>query len=326
MSQSFPVTDHCDGTRFFNPRGPSARAFTDLPRWWWQRLGGSATAWPQSVAAPAAVSLPSSVAAGQVATTLIGHATWLLQFAGLTVLTDPVFGSRAGPFGLLGPKRAQPPALRLGELPRVDVVLLSHNHYDHLDLASLRWLSRHRQPLILVPLGLKAWLETRGVTNVVELDWWQSHFLGTGEEITCTPAQHWSSRWPWDRCLTLWGAFMIRTARGSVWFAGDTGRGPHFTEVRTRLGAPDLALLPIGAYEPRWFMESVHMNPDEAVRAHLALGARQSLAMHHGTFCLTDEGRDAPTRDLAAARAEQGVSDGAFATPAAGETCVVALG
>jgi len=260
-----------------------------------------------------------------MAATFIGHATYLLQFRGLTVLTDPVFASRAGPFGLFGPKRVQPPALRLGELPRVDVVLLSHNHYDHLDLTTLRWLARHRRPLVVVPLGLKAWLEARGVTNLVELDWWQSHFISGGDEITCTPAQHWSSRWPWDRCRTLWGGFMIRTRQGAVWFAGDTGWGPHFAEVRARLGAPDCALLPIGAYEPRWFMEAVHMNPDEAVRAHLALGAKQSLAMHHGCFCLTDEGWDAPVRALAAARAVHVVADSFFRVPSVGETVLVRL-
>lgn len=326
MTLLFPVSDHCDGTRFFNPQGPSARSFRDLPRWWWQQLCGSATPWPKSVPAPARVGLPDSLPAGQVAATFIGQATFLLQFAGSTVLTDPVFGSRAGPFGLLGPKRARPAALRLGELPRVDVVLLSHNHYDHLELSSLCWLAQHRRPLIVVPLGLKVWLEARGVSNVVELDWWQSHFAGAGVEIICTPAQHWSSRWPWDRCRTLWGGFMIKVAGGSVWFAGDTGWGPHFAEVRARLGAPDLALLPIGAYEPRWFMEAVHMNPDEAVRAHLALGAKQSLAMHHGTFRLTDEGMDAPLRDLAAARVKHGLTAAVFAAPAFGETVVSSLG
>jgi len=326
MTTRFPVSDHCDGTRFFNPQGPPPRSFRDLPKWWWQQLGGSATAWPHTVPAPAAVRLPENLSTGQVAATWLGQATFLLQFAGCTILTDPVFCSRAGPFGLLGPKRVRPPALRLGELPRVDVVLLSHNHYDHLDLNALRWLAQHRRPLIIVPLGLKAWLEAQGVANAVELDWWQSHFAGTGVEIICTPAQHWSSRWPWDRCLTLWGGFMIRTAGGSVWFAGDTGWGPHFAEVRNRLGGPDLALLPIGAYEPRWFMEPVHMNPDEAVRAHLAAGARLSLAMHHGTFRLTDEGLDAPLHALAAAREKHGLAPTAFAAPACGETVVVPLG
>jgi len=322
----YPVSDHCDGVRFFNPHGPSARSFWDLPRWWWQQARGSATPWPKTVPAPASVNLPAVIPAGRVAATFIGHATYLLQFAGCTVLTDPVFGSRAGPFGLLGPKRVRPPALRLGELPRVDVVLLSHNHYDHLDLSSLRWLVQHRRPLIVAPLGLKAWLETRGVTNVVELDWWQSHFAGAGVELICTPAQHWSSRWPWDRCLTLWGSFWVKTPAGSVWFAGDTGWGPHFTEVRARLGAPALALLPIGAYEPRWFMTPVHMNPDEAVRAHLAVGAGLSLASHHGTFRLTDEGIDAPVRDLAAAREKHGLSATAFTAPDFGSTHLLALG
>lgn len=265
------------------------------------------------------------VPTGQVSATFIGHVTTLLQFVGCTALTDPVFASRAGPFGLLGPKRVQPPALRLGELPRIDVVLLSHNHYDHLDLTSLRWLSRHRQPVIVAPLGLKPWLEARGVTKVVELDWWQSHFPMPDIEIVCTPAQHWSSRWPWDRCLTLWGGFYIRHSGGAVFYAGDSGWGQHFAEIREKLGSPQLALLPIGAYEPRWFMEPVHMNPDEAVRAHLEVGAGQSLGIHHGTFRLTDEGIDAPVRDLVIARERQGVPPSHFAAWEVGTTRLIAF-
>jgi L-ascorbate metabolism protein UlaG (beta-lactamase superfamily) len=321
----FPLSDHCDGGRFFNPHGPSPKSFSDLPKWWWQQLRGSATPWPKSVPAPAKVRLPDYVPADRVAATFIGHATYLLQFAGGTVLTDPVFGSRAGPFGLFGPRRVQPPALRLGELPRIDVVLVSHNHYDHLDLSALRWLARHRRPLIVAPLGLKAWLEARDVANVVELDWWQSHFAANEFELTCTPAQHWSSRGPFDRCRTLWGGFWIKTAGSSVWFAGDTGWGPHFAAVGARLGAPGLALLPIGAYEPRWFMEAVHINPDEAVRAHRAVGAKQSLAMHHSTFRLTDEGIREPVQALAAARQAQGVAESAFCAPQVGETVSVSL-
>ncbi len=316
----FPKSDHCDGTRFFNPSGAGPRSFLDLPKWWLERLRGSAARWPDAVPLAGPTVLPPSVAERAVAATLLGHATWLLQFGGLHVLTDPVFATRAGPFGLLGPPRTTPPALRLGELPRIDVVLLSHNHYDHLDLASLRWLARQRQPLILAPLGLKAWLEDRGVPRVVELDWWQGHAAAGGFEFVCAPARHWSSRWPWDRCRTLWGSWWVRAPRGSVYFGADTGWGPHFAEINARLGAPALALLPIGAYEPRWFMEPVHMNPDEAVRAHRALGSRRSLAMHHRTFCLTDEAIDAPERELALARMRHGVPDADFAAPAAGET------
>jgi L-ascorbate metabolism protein UlaG (beta-lactamase superfamily) len=320
----FPITDHCDGERFFNPHGLPPRSFSDLPKWWWQRARGAGASWPNSVP-PTPARLPATVPAGHVAATLLGHATWLLQFPGLTVLTDPVFATHAGPFGLLGPKRVQPAALRLGELPRIDVVLLSHNHYDHLDLSALRWLTRHRQPAIIAPLGLKAWLEERGVAGVAQLDWWESRFPQAGVEVTCTPAQHWSSRAPWDRCRTLWGGFMLRTAAGAVYFGGDSGWGPHFAEIPARLGRPGLALLPIGAYEPRWFMEPVHMNPAEAVRAHQALGATRSLGMHHQTWNLTDEGYDAPAQDLVAARAAAGLVESAFVAPTTGETILVRL-
>ena len=169
-------------------------------------------------------------------------------------------------------------------------------------------------------LGNKNWLAARGVADVVELDWWQSHKARAGLGITCTPAQHFAARAPWDRCRTLWGGFMLRAATGRIFFAGDTGWAPHFAEIKTRLGAPALALLPIGAYEPRWFMEPVHMNPDEAVRAHLALGARQSIGMHFGTFQLTNEDIAEPLAALAVARAAHGVEPAAFTTLDFGET------
>jgi L-ascorbate metabolism protein UlaG (beta-lactamase superfamily) len=325
MNPPFPISDHCDGRRFFNPHGPQARSFRDLPKWRWQQMRGSVTPWPKNPPPPQAVRLPASVSSGSVAVTFVGHATFLLQFPDFTVLTDPVFGQRAGPFGLLGPVRARPPALSLAQLPAIDVVLLSHNHYDHLDLGSLRWLARERHPQIVVPLGLKSWLQRRNVDHVVELDWWQKHSAVSGLEIHCAPAQHWSSRTPWDRTRTLWGGFFLRTPHGSVYFAGDSGWGPHFAEIKERVGAPDLALLPIGAYEPRWFMESVHMNPDEAVRAHLALEARRSVGMHFGTFQLTDEGIDAPLHDLAVARSAHGMAEEEFRVPEFGETISVEL-
>lgn len=324
---TFPITDHCDGARFFNPTGPGPRPFSDLWKWRRERAQGSATAWPESVPPGPPVRLPTVIATNEVAATFIGHASWLLQFSGLNVLVDPVFASRAGPFGLLGPKRVCPAALRLGELPRVDVVLVSHNHYDHLDLSALRWLARHRSPQFVAPLGLKAWLEARGVKPVSEPDWWESAWAKDGTEIICTPAQHWSSRTPWDRCRTLWGGFWLRPPTGGqVYFAGDSGWGIHFDRIRARLGSPALSLLPIGAYEPRWFMEPAHMNPAEALNAHLALGSRRSLAMHFGAFCLTDEGIDAPARDLAAAlTARPDVPAGAFTVPTVGETAIMPL-
>ncbi|MBI2813848.1 MAG: MBL fold metallo-hydrolase [Opitutae bacterium] len=318
----FPVSDHCDGGRFFNPAGRrQARSFFALPRWWWQRLVlREGSRWPRTMPLPRQPVLPENLPPGQLAVTFLGHSTFLLQLPGLNLLTDPVFATRAGPFGWLGPRRVRPPALRLPELPRIDAVLVSHNHYDHLDLAALRWLARQHRPVIITTLGNQAWLEARGVAGVVELDWWQAHAVRAGLGVTCTPAQHFAARAPWDRCRTLWGGFMLHTAAGLVFFAGDTGWAPHFAEIKSRLGAPALALLPIGAYEPRWFMEPVHMNPDEAVRAHLALGARQSLGMHFGTFQLTNEALDAPLRHLAAARTAQGVAAGAFTALDFGET------
>jgi L-ascorbate metabolism protein UlaG (beta-lactamase superfamily) len=322
----FPISDHCDGTHFFNPAGQlQARGFGDLPRWWYQRLvKGQVTPWPRVVPAPRTPALPEGVPARQLAVTFIGHSTFLLQLPGLNILTDPVFATHAGPFGLLGPKRVRPPALRLGQLPRIDVVLLSHNHYDHLDLAALRWLARQHRPAIVTTLGNRAWLEARGVGRVTELDWWQSHAPARDLDVICTPAQHFTARTPWDRCRTLWGSFLLRTEIGLVYFAGDSGWGPHFAAIHDRLGAPRLALLPIGAYEPRWFMEAVHVTPDQAVRAHLALGARESIGMHFGTFNLTDEGIDAPLHDLAAARTAHGVPAASFGTLDFGETRMVA--
>jgi L-ascorbate metabolism protein UlaG (beta-lactamase superfamily) len=327
MSARFPVSDHCDGEKFFNSTGVQARSFWALPRWWWSQLVlRRGTPWPKSVPVTRTPQLAESVSAGNVALTFIGHSTFLLQFPGLTVLTDPIFASNAGPFGWAGPKRVRPPAMTLEQLPAVDVVLVTHNHYDHLDLDSLRWLARERRPLIVTTLGNKAWLEARGVTNVVELDWWQAHRARPELEIVCTPAHHFAARAPWDRCKTLWGGFYLRTDAGPVFFCGDSGWAPHFAEIRTKLGAPALALMPVGAYEPRWFMIPVHMNPDEAVRAHLALGARQSIGMHFGTFQLTDEGIDTPLEALADARVAHGVPEQDFTTLEFGETRLISLG
>ena len=323
----FPVSDHCDGERFFNPRGRrQAPAFSALPKWWYQRLIlGQGTPWPKTVPRPAMPLLPAAVPPGQVAVTFIGHSTFLLQLSGLNILTDPLFSARTSPLSWAGPRRVRPPALALEQLPRIDVVLVSHNHYDHLDLPALRWLARERRPQIITTLGNPAWLERRGVKNAAELDWWQSHRARPDLELVCTPAQHFAARTPWDRCRTLWGGFVLKTAAGRIYFAGDSGYFDGFREIGARLGPIDLSLLPIGAYEPRWFMEPVHMNPAESVRAHLDLRSRLSIGMHFGTVQLTDEAIDAPEKDLAAARAAQGVEPRVFATMDFGQTRVIAL-
>lgn len=323
----FPASDHCDGWRFFNPAGqPQARSFSALPRWWLQRLlFRHGTRWPASVPAPDCPRLPLEVPPGQVAVTFIGHSTFLLQFPGLNLLTDPIFSDRAGPFSWAGPKRVRPPALALTQLPPIDVVLVSHNHYDHLDLSALRWLARKHRPAFITTLGNKAWLEARGVGNVTELDWWQAHRPRPELEVFCTPAQHFAARWPWDRCKTLWGGFALHTPAGRIYFAGDSGYSPTFKEIGSRLGPFDLALIPIGAYEPRWFMAPVHCNPAEAVEIHRDVRARRSLAMHFGTFQLTDEGIDEPLRTLAVARSARGLVAADFTALNFGETWRLAL-
>ena len=257
----------------------------------------------------------------EVAFTWIGHATFLVQAGGLNILTDPHLTERASPLGFAGPRRLVPPALDFHHLPHVDVVVISHNHYDHLDEATVRRLARQPggPPRFLVPLGLKAWFAAAGIATAEELDWWESTQQG-GARFTFTPVQHWSARTPWDRNRSLWGGWRVDTPQGSAFFAGDTGYSEDFRDIRRRLGPVDVALLPIGAYEPRWFMRTMHVNPDEAVRIHADLEARHSLAMHWGTFVLTDEPMDEPPHRLTQALREAGVPPERFRVLRHGET------
>ncbi|HZR03481.1 MAG TPA: MBL fold metallo-hydrolase [Burkholderiales bacterium] len=253
--------------------------------------------------------------------TWIGHATFLLQLAGLNILTDPHLTARASPLRFAGPQRLVPPAIGLHELPHVDVVILSHNHYDHLDLATVKHLARQAggSPLFLVPLGLKAWFTGRGIRRVHELDWWDRTSIGP-LVFHFVPAQHWSSRTPWDRNKSLWGGWMVETDGFRFLFVGDTGYSRDFLDIAARFAPIDLAAIPIGAYEPRWFMQAMHVNPEEAVQIHLDLRARYSVAMHWGTFVLTDEPMDEPPRRLASARRAARVSSEAFFVMRHGET------
>ncbi len=312
----WPVSDHCDGERFFNP-GPSKATRGLLPVLRWQMQGGRA-AWPEQVTDPAFPPPPAAALPGTVAISFVNHATFLLRFAGAVVLTDPIFSQRCSPVGWAGPKRVRPPGLALADLPRPDLVLLSHNHYDHMDIPSLRELQRRHAPRFLTMLGNARTLRRHGI-EAQELDWWQQADIGP-LRIVATPARHFSARTPFDRDRSLWGGFMIGDGQGRLLFAGDSGAGPHWADIRARLGAPGLALLPVGAYEPRWFMAPVHMNPEEAVQAHLALGARRSIGMHFGTFQLTDEAIDAPLLALQAARLAAGLDDDTFVTLGFGET------
>lgn len=300
-----PVSDHFDGERFHSPGQPGTdRSFRDL--WRWHRSGRRAT-WPREVPVSPATP-PARSDAPRV--TMVGHATMLVQVAGLNLLTDPVWSDRASPFGFAGPKRVTAPGIDFDALPRIDAVLLSHNHYDHLDTATLRRLHRRDAPLMVMPLGTDATVR-RAVRDarIATGDWHDRIGIADGVAASLTPANHWSSRGVRDRRMALWCGYWIDTPRGSVWFAGDTGYGDGavFRAIRARHGAPDIALIPIGAYEPRWFMSAQHVAPEEAVRIFDDIGARQALGFHWGTFQLTDEAREEPRELLAQALSASGI-------------------
>jgi L-ascorbate metabolism protein UlaG (beta-lactamase superfamily) len=313
-----PPSDHFDGRSFFNPDASAGRALKDVLRWW---LTAERKPWPRHVANRAQPALPAALDPGQVALTFINHITFLIQFSGLNILTDPVYSERASPFRRMGPRRVRAPGLAFNNLPPIHIVLITHNHYDHLDVETLLRLEEVHAPRFITGLGNRAFLEKFGLNAVDELDWWQS-VDAAGATITLTAAQHWSTRGPGSRNRTLWGGFIVATSGRQVFFAGDTGYWKHFADIRARYGRMDLALLPIGAYEPRWFMRDQHMNPDEAVRAHADLDARVSIATHFGCFRLTDEGIDDPLIELASARHRHGVPAEAFQVLETGETCL----
>lgn len=255
--------------------------------------------------------------------TWIGHATFLIQFAGLNILTDPQFSDRASPVSWAGPKRVVAPALTIDELPDIDAVVISHNHYDSLDLASVLALSEHnrQRPLtFLVPLGMKAWFDKLGIASpVIELDWSDNHVIN-GVRFTAEPVQHWSKRTLFDTYETLWASWVIESGNNRIFFGGDTGYAKHFRDIGNKYQDFALALLPIGAYEPRWFMKSYHVNPDEAVKIHQDINSRYSVAMHWGTFILTDEPLDEPPVKLAEALKKHQISDKQFVIFKHGET------
>ncbi len=319
MNQKPPkhqISDHYDGKLFFNPGVNVDKSFLDLLKW--QRHSNRKT-WPTWVENTHTPQVQAAVLGNDVELTFINHVTFLIQTQGLNILTDPVFSERTSPVQWLGPKRVRRPGLAFEQLPKIDLVLVSHNHYDHMDMDSLERLRVKYDPVFIMPLGNKRYMPKRHQTKVKELDWWQTEICQT-HQIHLTPAQHWSARGIFDRRQALWGGFLIQGTKMKTYFAGDSGYGPCFKQIQEKLGSPDLALLPIGAYEPRWMMKPSHMNPSEAVQAHLDLKAKKSIAMHFGTWQLTDEGFDDPESDLKIAKAENKISDERFLVMGVGET------
>ncbi len=287
-------SDHFDGTKFRNVPAAPQPGFGGFIQW---QLQGGAIDWPDWV--DVRPSKPDPVAPPHaIRVTFVNHATTLVQIDGVNILTDPVWSDRVSPVSFVGPERHKPPGIRFDDLPPIDAVLISHDHHDHCDGATLKRLSDRFHPRVLAGLGTAGVMESLHVGRATDLDWWGRTPLKNGVEVVFTPAQHWSARGAGDRDQVLWGSFMIVGPSGSVYFAGDTGLGPHFRTIRERLGAPTVALLPIGAYKPEWFMGPSHMSPSQAVVAHRMLGATTSVAIHWGTFDLADEGQYQPVGEL----------------------------
>jgi L-ascorbate metabolism protein UlaG (beta-lactamase superfamily) len=309
------VSDHFDGFRFVDPHGVPPKSFSDLVRWWTAR--GGRIAWAGEAPSPYADRPPAQVSGVGLRISFVGHASLLVQTAGLNILIDPVWSDRVSPIDFIGPKRFNEPGIAFDALPKIDAILISHNHYDHLDIATLSRLAAGHGPRVITPLGNDAVMRAHDEAIAAEAyDWGDRVTLAPGVEVTLAPMRHWSARGVLDRNKALWAAFIIATPAGRIYHVADSGYGDgfHFRQASALYGPFRLAILPIGAYEPRWFMRDQHMNPEEAVKAFLDCGAELALAHHHGTFQLTDEPITAPAIALAAALAARGISPQRFRT------------
>lgn len=307
-----PVSDHYDGERFFNPGGAPLPGFLDLLRW---QFGERRAAWPDHYPAPPPDHPPARVEGAGLRVSCVGHATFLIQTGGVNLLVDPVWAERASPVSFIGPRRVNAPGIAFDALPPIDVVLVTHNHYDHLDVSTLARLVATHRPRIVTALGNDVIIRSAVRDARVEArDWFEHVEVSALVRVHLTPTQHWSARSFFDRRHALWTSFVVESPAGKVYAVGDSGfgTGSIFKAVRERHGEIRLALLPIGAYEPRWFMRDQHMNPDDAVQALGLCGARDALGHHWGTFQLTNEPIDEPPRHLAEALARHGVDSRRF--------------
>ena len=307
-----PVSDHFDGLNFYNPDGHAPKGFIELMKW---QLGGGRKKWPSSYPSPYSDQPPQRVDADDLRVSFVGHATVLIQTGGLNILTDPVWSDRCSPVSWAGPKRVNKPGIGLDELPPIDVILLSHNHYDHLDLQTLSHLKQVHDPLVVTPLGNDYILKDHVPDFRIAVgDWGDSIELSKTTKVTLEPMHHWSARGFGDRRNALWAAFVLQGPAGQIYHIGDTGfhDGKNYRDVKERYGPIRLAVLPFGAYEPRDFMRNQHQNPDEAVQGHQLCGAEFTLGHHWGTFQLTDESIEDQLEALEAARQKHDVSADVF--------------
>lgn len=303
--------DHFDGKKFHNLSKVKGRGLLDILKW---SLNKDPGPWEKLTKRDAKFGQPPKplVKDGEIVVTFVNHTTFLIQVNGLNILTDPIWSERASPFQWIGPKRMRPPGIRFEDLPQIDVVLISHNHYDHLDVHTAKKLKERFDPLFIAPLGVSVYLQEHGITDTAELDWWEKQKISETINTSAVPAQHFSGRGLSDRDKTLWCGYVIETPAGTIYFAGDTGYDGFFKKIGARFAPIDIALIPIGAYRPRWFMKPIHVDPEQAVLIHKDLNAKTSIGMHFGTFPLADEGMHEPIRDLAKARKKQKLADEEF--------------
>lgn len=305
------TSNHFDGKKFINPDNAGTHSYWEVLKWWlggndkgnWHKIGNS--------------NIPSFPAQRKVNprkfhATFINHATFLLQIDGLNILTDPVWSYRASPYQWIGPKRMRPPGIAFDDLPDIDAVLISHNHYDHLDIPTAKRLQQQHNPQFIVPLGVEKLLHSHGITDIAHLDWWQTLGIKDHLSLTAVPAQHFSGRGLFDRNKTLWCGYVLHSSHGNIYFAGDTGYGDFIKKISNRFSPIQTSFLPIGAYKPRWFMKHIHMSPGEAVRAHKELQSQQSIGMHFGTFPMADDGMREPIEDLQKARDQHQINSEQF--------------
>jgi L-ascorbate metabolism protein UlaG (beta-lactamase superfamily) len=295
MPPNLEASDHFRRGRFFNPGVPD-HSFSQFLKWITRRKIGP---WRKFVCTTPGPKPPPRISGDDLLVTFVNHATLLLQSNGFNFLTDPVWSKRVSPISFLGPQRHRDPGVRFEDLPQIDCILISHNHYDHLDLPTLKRLSRRDHPAIFCPLGVGKLLRKAGFQEIYELDWWQTG-LWKNLQFHCVPAQHFSARTPFDRNRTLWCGWVLGLTGGHVYFAGDTGFGEHFAAIAARFQRLRLSILPIGAFKPEWFMGPVHMTPEQAVEAQRILESPIAVAMHFGTFALADDGEFEPTDRLRA--------------------------
>ncbi len=311
-----PVSDHFDGRKFVNPGDIKEHGMRDLFKWFRTRERGNWTVIRENTVHGIP---PHRVEGDSIHVLFINHSTFLIQTRGLNILTDPVWSERASPVSFAGPKRMRPPGIIYNELPDIDIVLLTHNHYDHFDIRTLERLAQDSQPVFYVPLGAGKYLLKKGIGNVREMDWWDEIIIGKDVKLLCTRAQHFSGRGMFDRNKTLWCGFALISGSGSIYYSGDTGYGPFFEDIAARIPPIRLAFLPIGAFRPEWFMAPIHTSPSDALKIHREIRAKTSIAMHYGTFPLADDAMNEPAALLRELTEQEGLSTGEFIIMQEGE-------